>query len=375
MLLENNPYPSDVRVRREALSLVAAGHAVTVIAPRGPGQARREVVDGVRVRRFRLPAAGGSGATGFVGEYLVANLALHWAAVVALARGATVLHLHNPPDTLFGAGALARVLGRRVVFDSHDLFPEFVRVRFGDGTLARFAALCERATFGVASAVLAANESHAEVAIGRGRVAPDAVTIVRNGPPAASVAATPAVRPGALTEPRLVYVGSIAEQDGVTGLAEVLAAVPGARLTVVGDGDALPALEEALRAHGVAGRAHVTGWVELDEVPALIAQADICVDPAPATELNDRSTMIKVAEYLAAGKPVVAYDLLETRRTAGDAAVLVTPGDAAAMADAITQLAGDAGRREALATAALERVQELTWERSEQALLAAYAAL
>src|SRR5438045_3601196 len=88
MLLENNAYPADVRVRREAESLVRAGHRVTVLAPRAPGQERIEEVHGVRVRRFRLPAAAGAGGKlGFAAEYAAAALALHAGALRELARG------------------------------------------------------------------------------------------------------------------------------------------------------------------------------------------------------------------------------------------------------------------------------------------------
>src|SRR5256885_17268262 len=115
MLLENNPYPHDIRVRREAEALVAAGHRVTVVAPRGEGQSKRELVRGVRVRRFRLRE--GSGIVGLLAEYAVAHCALFLAAARELARGCDVVHLHNPPDTLFPVGILARAMGRKVVYD------------------------------------------------------------------------------------------------------------------------------------------------------------------------------------------------------------------------------------------------------------------
>jgi glycosyltransferase involved in cell wall biosynthesis len=101
----------------------------------------------------------------------------------------------------------------------------------------------------------------------------------------------------------------------------------------------------------------------------------VCVDPAPATALNERSTMIKLMEYLALGKPVVAYDLLETRRTVRDAAMLVPPGDVEAFAERIAMLAEDPALRSKLARRARDRSRELTWETSESALLAAYAGL
>jgi glycosyltransferase involved in cell wall biosynthesis len=381
MLLENNPYPGDPRVRHEAESLVAAGHGVEVVAPRSPGQPARECVSGVDVRRFRAINSSDGGAATMIVEYLVAWLALTAAAVRALVRGSTVLHLHNPPDMLFLAGAMFRVARRKVVFDHHDLGPELAEVRFGPGALVSVARISERLTFAVASHVLAANESHADVARGRGHMGSDNVTVVRNGPPASWTRLPMVMREGELAPVRLAYLGTVADQDGLEGIVEVLSCLRyrtpavDAVLTVIGDGSARHKFEAALKRSGLATRVTITGWVTPDRVPVLLQDADVCVDPAPATILNERSTMIKLMEYLALGKPVVAYDLLETRRTVCDAAMLVRPGDAQAFAEQIAMLAQDPVLRSTLAHRARDRARELTWERSESELLAAYAGL
>ncbi|HEX5146828.1 MAG TPA: glycosyltransferase, partial [Conexibacter sp.] len=111
------------------------------------------------------------------------------------------------------------------------------------------------------------------------------------------------------------------------------------------------------------------------DVPRLLADADVCLDPAPPGPLNDRSTMMKVAEYLAAGRPLVANALHETRRTAGEAAAYAAAPGGAGLADAVAALCADPERRRALAAAGLVRAPELTWERSAVELLRAYAAL
>ncbi len=379
MLLENNPYPRDVRVRCEAESLVAAGYTVEVSAPREKGQPAHERLNGVDVHRFRAITWQRNGAVAMLVEYAVAMIALHAAAVRALIRGATVLHIHNPPDTLFLAGGMFRLAGRRVVFDHHDLGPELVAARFGRGTLELAARATERLTFAVSSHVLAANESHAEIALERGGKAARDLTIVRNGPPSSWTRLPLHVRQGRLPIVRLAYLGTIAQQDGLEGLAEVLALLRNVtpavepRLMVIGDGDAKPQFETALKAYGVSASVTITGWLPQQRVPGLLEDADVCVDPAAALALNQRSTMIKVAEYLALGKPVVAYDLRETRRTVQDAAMLVRPGDARAFADAVAMLAADPALRSDLAHRARERARDLTWERSEAALLTTYS--
>jgi glycosyltransferase involved in cell wall biosynthesis len=377
MLLENEPYPRDVRVRAEAEALVRAGHSVTVLAPRGAGEARYDEVGGVRVRRFRCVEATRRKA-GFVAEYAIAHLQLVRMAALELARGADVLHLHNPPDTLFVAGLLSRALGRSVVFDHHDLFPELIESRFGRSPLVRAALAAQRAAIRCATVVVVTNESQRDLAIARGRKPAAAVVVVRNGPQRATLVDEVAVRLGALEQPRLIYVGELGPQDGVLDLPALLErpVLAQAHLTIVGDGPSRVDLEAAVAARpALAGRVTYTGRVTHRRVPDLLARADIAIEPAPATPMNHRSTMIKIGEYFAAGLPVVAYDLVETRRTAGDAALCAPPGNADAFAEHVARLAADPDLRLACARHGRARAEALVWERSEPALLDVYRRL
>ena len=379
MLLENNPYPQDVRVRGEAESLAAAGHEVTVVAPLDPGQPRRELIDGVRVRRFPLSPTPAT-PRGFVREYALANAHLYRAAIGQLLRGADVVHFHNPPDTLFGVGFLARLLGREVVFDHHDLAPELFEAKFGPGPVAGVLRLFERLTFASATFVLAANESHREVARERGGVAEARVAVVRNGPPAAAFAAATDARDGVLDDPRLLFLGSMESQDGVDELIDLLVRLErdhglAARLTVVGEGSRRAPLEAQALATRLAERVRFTGRVPHAEVPGLLAEADICLDPAPCTELNQRSTMIKIAEYMAARRAIVANPLLETRRTAGDAVAYAEADDPASFAAQVARLAREPEWRGALARGGAERAEALGWQASERVLLGVYEQL
>jgi glycosyltransferase involved in cell wall biosynthesis len=381
MLLENNPYPRDIRVRNEAESLRAAGYEVTVIAPRRDGEPARETVAGVRVRRFRLPRERHS-AAGFLSEYAAAAVQLHLLGALELARGARVVHLHNPPDILFPLAFGARAAGRRVVFDHHDLAPELAAEKFGEASpYVRVLALFERLTIASAHAVLSTNESYRELAIGRGRADPESVRIVRNGPRASMLAAAREPRPGVLDDPRITFVGELEPQDGVDDLPRLLAllrdrhGLAGARLTVIGSGSRRPPMGRAFAALGLGEQVRFTGYVPHARVFELLADADVCVDPAPHGALNDRSTMVKIGEYLAAGRPVVAYELLETTRTAGGAALYAAGGDVDTLAERIAWLARNPAERLALAARARERATELVWEHSERELLRAYARL
>jgi glycosyltransferase involved in cell wall biosynthesis len=377
MLLENQPYPRDVRVRAEAESLTQAGYRVTVLAPNVGGQSWTETVDGVRIRRYRLPMADGS-TRGYLIEYGVAHVQLFFRALVELAAGARVVHIHNPPDTLFPIALVARALGRSAVFDQHDLFPELLASRFRASRLVDLAVWAQRAAARAASIVLVTNESQRDLVVRRAGRPPDRVFVVRNGPRGETLASSPRSREGVLTEPRLIYVGELGPQDGVLLLPEMLSrpSLASARLTVVGDGSCREQLERRFAAvDGLAERVRFTGHQPHWRVPELLADADIAIEPAPPSDFNNLSTMVKIAEYLGAGLPVVAFELLETRRTAGDAVAYAPDGDIAALADEVARLAADPARRAELALAGRARAEELVWERSEATLLAAYSSL
>ena len=376
MLLENFTYPEDTRVRNEAESLVAAGHRVTVLAPRGEGQAPRERLRGAEVRRYRTVWAGGS-PWSYALEYGVAHLQLLARMLGALAQGADTVHFNGPPDTLALAGFAARLLGGRVVYDMHDSGPELFAAKFGAAPGLGVLRAAQRAAIRCAHQVIVTNETQRELVLSRGGRAPRDVTIVRNGPRLGEFPTPPAGRAGELTAPRLVYVGTLDVQDGVLELPELLRApaLTAAHLTIVGDGAARAELLARCDRAGVAERVAFTGHVPHERVAELIADADIGIDPAPGSELNQGSTMIKVAEYMGCGRPVVAYDLRETRRTAGPAALYAPCGERQAFVDLICDLVRDGERRLQLGTLARERALELTWERSEEALCAVYERL
>ncbi|HXC45418.1 MAG TPA: glycosyltransferase family 4 protein [Solirubrobacteraceae bacterium] len=376
ILLENFTYPQDTRVRNEAESLAAAGHQVTVLAPRGPGQCARERIAGVDVRRYRTVWADGSPRS-YLLEYGIAHAQLLARSLMALIGGADVLHFNGPPDTLAIAGLLARVAGRKVVYDMHDSAPELFDAKFGSSALAGALRIAQKAAIRCAHEVIVTNETQRQLVIERGARSPQAVTIVRNGPRSSEFPDPQAGNPGVRRTPKLVYVGTLDVQDGVLELPEILsaAALRQAHLTIVGKGAALGELRARCRAAGVEDRVTFTGHVPHERVSALIAEADIGIDPAPGTELNHGSTMIKVAEYMACGRPVVAYDLRETRRTAGDAALYAPCGERDAFVELIGELAHDGERRLRLGQAARARALDLTWERSELALREVYERL
>lgn len=388
MLLENNPFPQDARVRREAKTLTGAGYQVTVICPSSPGQPRTEVFDGVRVYRYPAPRDG-DGLVGYLFEYGYSLLAAFLISVyVAFRRGFDIVHAHNPPDTFSLLGGLFKLFRKRFVFDHHDLSPEMYLARFGKpdgdtGIVHRLLLAFEKLTFRIADHVVATNESYRAIAIQRGGVAPENVTVVRNGPDLDRVRT---VAPDEELEARastiIGYVGTMGFQDGVDYLLRALHYLKTELsrndfyAVLVGTGNAAPTLHELCEALDLGDQVWFTGRVSDEALLRYLSTADICVDPDPSNTFNDRSTMIKMSEYMALGKPVVAFDLPEHRVTAADAAIYATANSEVDFASKLEQLMDAPALRKQMGEIGRDRIAEhLAWVHQEPHLLAAYESL
>lgn len=383
LLLENNPYPFDFRVRREAETLRDAGYSVRVVAPRSLGQHWHEDVDGVTVHRFPAPPSG-SGVLGYALEFGYATLAiLILTAWIWLRYGIDVIHAGNPPDTLCAVAAFFKPFGVRFVFDQHDLAPETYLSRFAqsrDNLVSSMLRLLERCSYALADIVIVTNESYRELALSRGQRAPESVFVVRNGPPLsyAPVETDPAITCRAAY--LVGYVGTIGPQDGLDYWMQAIAELVHTLnrrdfiAIVIGDGDALARVKQLASDLRVDSHVWFTGRLPEDEVRRYLSAVHVCVQPDPLSPLNDRSTMNKLMEYMALGKPTVAFDLRETRHSAQGAATYVQPNDVSEFARRVSQLFDDPSERHRLGQIGRQRVQDgLAWEYSAESLLRAYA--
>jgi glycosyltransferase involved in cell wall biosynthesis len=383
LLVENNGFPRDFRVRREAKALLEQGYEVSVICPREGDQRWSECVDGVHVFRFPHPPDG-NGVLGFAFEFAYATLAILALSLwVALRHGVDVVHAANPPDTLFVVGACFRLMGKQFVFDHHDLAPEVYQTRF-DRPRRDLIYLClraaERCSFAVSNVVVSTNESYRRRAIEFGRMAPDKVFVVRNGPPLSYKPLPPPASLVGRPEHIVGYVGTIGPQDGVDRwlravhhMVHVLRRHDFLAL-VIGDGDAMPALRQLTAELKIEPYVLFTGRLGDSEVRSHLSAAAVCVQPDPPSPLNNVSTMNKLMEYMALSKPTVAFDLHETRVSGGDAVVYVAGEDIAAFARDVTSLLDDPPRRQRMGLIGRDRVtQSLAWEYSARSLAKAYS--
>jgi glycosyltransferase involved in cell wall biosynthesis len=386
IIVQNLPVPFDRRVWLECRALTAAGYDVTVVCPKGKGDPDHEVVEGVTLLKYR-PYAPGGGAIGFIIEYAYSFLAT--ARLVRRARRAgkfSVLQACNPPDIFWPIALwLRRRDGSRFVFDHHDLCPELFESRFPEGSaMARWGLLSlERATFRTADHVVSTNASYAEIAVRRGGKAGNDVTVVRTGPDEQRlhrIEPEPALRRG--RRHLVAYIGVMGPQDGVDLAVRAAAHVvhdlgrTDVAFTFMGSGDCYEQLLALRDELGLQDYLELPGRVPDDTVFEVLSTAAVGLSPDPKNPLNDVSTMNKTLEYMAFGLPVVAFDLKETRVSAGEAASYVESGDVPGYARAIVDLLDDADRGELMGKTGRLRIERgLGWPYQREAYVGVFDAL
>ncbi len=385
IIVQNLPVPFDRRVWQEATELAANGYQVAVICPTGRGcEARYECLAGVHIYRHPLPVEA-HGAWGYLIEYTVSLWWEFFLAVKVLRRhGFDVLHACNPPDDLFLIGAFFKLLGKRFLFDHHDINPELYEAKFGRrGLLHRLMLLAERLTFLTADVSIATNESYRHIAIARGGMRPDRVFVVRSGPSLERLRPVPPSLALKRGRAFLVgYVGVMGQQEGIPYLIDAARHIVYAmrrddvQFALVGGGPSLGEMRRLAEDRGVAAHTTFLGRAPDRELLEVLSTAEVCVNPDEANPMNDKSTMNKIMEYMALGKPIVQFDLTEGKVSAGAASLYAKPNDAVDLAEKITALLDDPAQRAAMGRFGRVRVEtELAWPFEAPKLLAAYDAV
>ncbi len=383
MLLENNPYPHDGRVRREATALVQAGYQVSVISPRRHDQGWRDTIDGVHVYRYPAPPSKG-GIVGYLLEYGYSLIGAFVLSLVVWAqRGFDVIHAHNPPDIFVLIALPYKLLGKRFVFDHHDLSPEMYNALFKDGGnpfLFRMLVWFEQLSCKVADHVIATNESYMRMEMERSGVPAERISVVRNGPDLKRVRL---VEPDSQLRSKgktiIGYVGIMGFQDGLDYLLRALHLLvydlgrTDFYCVLIGTGDAWETLKQMTADLKLNEHVWLTGNISDTDLMRYLSSTDICVDPDPSNPFTDRCSMIKMTEYMALSKPIVAFDLPEHRVTAQEASLYAKANDELDFARKLAELMDDPARRAAMGKLGRQRVETaLAWHYSIPHLLDAY---
>jgi glycosyltransferase involved in cell wall biosynthesis len=347
-----------------------------VICPKGPGDPAVEFLDGVYIYKYR-PAPPTRGLLSYAWEFGYSWLRTAWLArKIWRRRPFAAMQACNPPDTYWALARLFQRRGVKFVYDQHDLNPEVFLSRFGEpkgfSAKAQYSALCwlERSTYKTADHVISTNNSYRRIAMSRGARHPKDVTVVRSGPDTVAmqaVAPDPVLRRGRAY--LAVYLGIMGPQDGVDIALRALDHLvhrlrrEDLHLALLGFGDCYDELVVLAEELDITDYVTFTGRVGPESIEAYLSTADVGVQPDPYSPLNDVSTMNKTMEYMSYAVPVVAFDLTETRVSAGSTARYVEPGDITGFANAIGELLDDPDRRAKMGAAARSRaVAELDWK-------------
>ena len=382
IIVENATVPFDPRVWKEANSLEQNGYGVTVLCRRDKGYERyHELINGIHIYRHPMPKEGNAAAT-YLWEYVCA---LFWEFLYAwwiyLRHGFHVIQGCNPPDDVFLVALPFKLLGVRYIFDHHDVNPELYLAKYGKKNLLyEIQVWLERLTFAASDVVMATNGSYKELAIERGGMHPDDVFVVRNGPDPGTFKAVPPNAALKYGKSFLIgYVGNISVQEGLDVLLEVARHIKdlGRRdihFTCVGGGPGLPGLRKMVADQDLGDMVNFTGRISDAQLLEILSTADICVNPDKPCEMNDKSTMIKIMEYMALGKPIVQFDMKEGRVSAGEASLYAdNQNQVADFAAKLLWLLENPEERTRMGQFGRKKVEdELAWDYSVANLLAAY---
>jgi glycosyltransferase involved in cell wall biosynthesis len=382
IIVENLPVPFDSRVWKEAIALQKADYEVTVLCPKGKGYERRyELLDGIHIYRHPMPKEGNS-PLGYAWEY---GCALFWEILyswwIYVRRGFKVIQGCNPPDDVFLVALPFKLFGVKYIFDHHDVNPElylskYERKDFLYRTLVRM----EKLTFRFSDVVISTNDSYESIALARGGMAPEDVFVVRNGPDLNTFKAVPSNPILKYGRRYLVgYVGTISVQEGLDILLDVAEHIKNlgrhdVYFTCVGGGPGLAGLKEMVEHRRLEDIIQFTGRVSDEELLEVLSTADVCVNPDKPCEMNDISTMIKIMEYMALGKPIVQFDLKEGRFSAQEASLYCDNKNCVIdFSNKLLWLLDNPQERKRMGEFGRVRVQkELAWEYSTENLLRAY---
>jgi len=331
LVVQNNSFPSDKRVAKEAFSLKEAGYEVSVICPLfGKDQLKRETWQGISVNRY-LHFESHGGLLHFVLEYGIALFQIFFMALgLWFRKPFKSTHVANPPDFFWPIGLFFKLLGVKFIFDQHDISPEMYRVNQHKekNTIYHFMNWNERMTVRCADGIITTNTSIRDRLESLYGLRSKPCEVVYNGPAAEFNAL-----PDSELEERyagkkvLLYVGEIALMDSVEvvlNVAQEIVQQPGRSdcvFVLLGDGPDRERLENLAHEKGLSEFVEFKGMVDHEAVMKYLHVATACLVPDEPNGLNEFLTLIKCLEYMKAAKPFVAFDLEETRFIAGQGAL------------------------------------------------------
>jgi glycosyltransferase involved in cell wall biosynthesis len=383
-IVENESVPYDNRVWSEAKAVKELGYRVSIISPinERSNKKRYEEIDGIHIYRHPMPTEGQESKMSFLFEYINA---LFWQVIysmgIFLRSPFNVIHSANPPDNIFLIAILFKLLGVKYIFDHHDICPENYLSKFKRRDLFyKLLLIMEKLNYKMSNIVISTNESYKKIAMKRGHKRQKDVFVVRNGPDLANVMFIPGNEFWKRGFKYLVaYVGKIAKEECIDVLLRCVRyvvfdkGVKDIRFIIVGKGSSLPEMMRFSESIGLEQYVEFTGFVPFKTFYEILTTADLCVNPEPGNSFTDKSTMVKIMDYMVIGKPIIQFNTTEGRVTAGDSAIYIDDNDETGFAEAIIALLNDPVKRSRMGELGRKRIFEtLHWGKQKENLRQAY---
>jgi glycosyltransferase involved in cell wall biosynthesis len=307
-------YPDDSRPRRAAEALVGCGMHVDLVCLRENSADRKiEVWNGVHIRRLPMTRRRG-GVLGYLFQYTAFLVSSSWiVGVRCLRQRYDLVYVHNMPDFLVLSGLFPKLLGARVILDLHDPMPELMRAIFGiaENALAvRLLKWVERRSMAIADSIVTVSQTFATL-FGTRSCASKKITVVMNSPDEKIFQARQTIQRMRKGRFVIMYHGSLVERNGVDlaveAFARVRATIPEAELRIYGSPTPfLHRVMDSVRARGLEKSVQYLGPRLSEQIAEAIQECDLGIIPNQRNIFTEINTPVRMFEYLALGKPVIA---------------------------------------------------------------------
>ncbi len=380
---EDNQVPRDTRVFQEAKALAEKGLEISIICPNlNRENKHHKKLDNIEVFQYTCLFEGKS-FTGIIVEYLIAIFLILFNAIrIYLRKPFHIVHLANPPDFLILLFLPFKLLGIKIIFDHHDLSPELFAQKFQkDNLFYKLLLLFEKISYKLANIIITTNNSIKKTCTQRNKVCGEKIFVVRNGPDLNEIDLSNTKENFKEKRNYLIgYIGKIDKQDSLEKLIGSIDYMVNEKkfrnfkVLIIGDGTDRKRIENIVKERALKEYFIFYGPAyNRKKIFSLLSKIDIGVEPSKETEKFTKSTSTKVMEYMAVGKPIVQYNTIEGKLTAGDASLFIQKNNERAFGDAMIQLLKNTEKRKKMGTYGKNRVKELLqWDIQKRELLRVY---
>ncbi len=389
MVLSTKVFPPDGRVEREGRDLIGAGHTLFLMARRGLGQPKREIVDGVNVIRVPLPFQNKKAIADMIYFFFQRYFIFFYILSACRKHKIDALHVHDLPYAL-ATTLVGKLLNIPVVFDMHEYYVVMLGLSFEGKVYKKFKpfafillsllTLEERIVCRFADKVIVVADEHIDRVSGLGVSKEDLIVITNTEDIDyfSNLEIDESVMEKYQGDFIILYVGAFSLLRGldtaIKAMPEVLAAIPNAKLLLVGDGYNRRELEELTDEMSLGDHVTFAGYQPFVKLPTYIKLCDVGLIPHISTPHVETTMPNKIFQFMMLGKAIVVSSVKPMTRVVEDTkcGLIFKVSDEKSLAETIIKMK-DEDLRERLGQNGQNAVKEkYNWQITVQELLKIY---